>query len=169
MSYGAEERWDRVGKTMFVVGGILVAAAIYGLVNGDDLRGVVMTIAPGALMFAIGWLAIRQRDRIAFGTPPTAIDWFVRVGSAIMIIAVVVVAVVRSSSGPPDATTTISPGSFELPSDVEIGEIPGPNGTPIKSLVRKYRREDCPDTFIPDPQPADPSQPKGRCPPPPIR
>jgi hypothetical protein len=158
--HSAEDRWDRVAKVMLVMGGIVVAAAGYGFATGDDARGAVMTAAPGALMLGIGWMAIRQRDRIIYGTPPTIVDWVARGAGVIGLVLFALGVNARRTEGRhhQEVDTPIV-----IPDDVEIGEIPGPNGTMIKSLVRKSHREDCPESFIADPQPADPNRPTGHC------
>ncbi len=55
-------RWERLASVTFWLGWLFVAIAGYGIFEGDDLGGVVMTLAPGLLCFAMWGFAARRRD-----------------------------------------------------------------------------------------------------------
>jgi hypothetical protein len=58
-----QERWNRVAFGTLCAGIALVVAAVHGLVEGDDARGVVMTLAPAVLALGLWRFACWRRDR----------------------------------------------------------------------------------------------------------
>jgi len=55
--FSTEDRWERIASLLFWTGWIFVAMTAYGIYSRDDWRGVVMTAAPGGVLFALWWLA----------------------------------------------------------------------------------------------------------------
>lgn len=63
----AEERWERVGRILFWMGVFFVAMTAYGVYDGDDLRGLLMTLAPGAFCFGLWQLVSIRLDWLVYG------------------------------------------------------------------------------------------------------
>ena len=63
----AEERWERIGQGLFWTGVIFVGLTVYGIFDGDDIRGLVMTVAPGALCFALWQLVSMRIESLVYG------------------------------------------------------------------------------------------------------
>lgn len=57
-----QERWDRIAQTLLWVGGFFLAFTVYGVVQGEDLRGLIMTIVPGVLLLGLWRVACWRRD-----------------------------------------------------------------------------------------------------------
>ncbi len=68
ISMGAEDRWERIAQGLFWTGWLFVAFTAYGLYSGDDWRGVVMTVAPGAVVFALWYMARARAEYLMSGT-----------------------------------------------------------------------------------------------------
>lgn len=65
---GAEDRWERIAQGLFWTGWLFVAFTAYGIYSGDDWRGVVMTMAPGAAVFALWYMARARTEYLMSGT-----------------------------------------------------------------------------------------------------
>jgi hypothetical protein len=57
-----QERWNNIARVTLWIGLLLAAIAVYGIVQGDDLRSAVMTIIPGLLSLAMWRIACWRRD-----------------------------------------------------------------------------------------------------------
>jgi hypothetical protein len=57
-----QERWDRSAQVLLWGGVLFLALTVYGVVEGDDLRGLIMTIAPGLIMLGLWRVACWRRD-----------------------------------------------------------------------------------------------------------
>ena len=57
-----QERWDRLATGMLWLGGFFLALTVYGVVQGEDVRGLIMTIVPGGLMLGLWRVACWRRD-----------------------------------------------------------------------------------------------------------
>ena len=79
-----EDRWDRIATVLGWTAGLFVLFAAYGIYDGDDWRGIVMTVLPGAVVAGFAYLAARRRDHLIDGTPHT-------LGERIAMIAALVV------------------------------------------------------------------------------
>lgn len=62
-----EDRWERIAQGLFVTGCCLVAATVYGVYSGEDWRGIVMTIAPAALVFGLWYMARERAEALLTG------------------------------------------------------------------------------------------------------
>jgi septum formation topological specificity factor MinE len=65
---GAVDRWERIAQGLFWTGWLFVAFTAYGVYSGDDWRGIVMTLVPGAIVFALWYMARARADYLAAGT-----------------------------------------------------------------------------------------------------
>jgi FtsH-binding integral membrane protein len=57
-----EERWDRIAQGTLFAAGVFVAVTIYGVTQGDDARGLLMTILPGLISLGLWRVACWRRD-----------------------------------------------------------------------------------------------------------
>lgn len=57
-----QERWERVAQVLLWTGVLFLALTVYGVVEGDDLRGLVMTALPGGLLLGLWRVACWRRD-----------------------------------------------------------------------------------------------------------
>lgn len=63
----AEDRWERIAQGMFVTGCLFLVFTAYGIYSGDDWRGVVMTLAPAAIVFGLWYMARARADYLMTG------------------------------------------------------------------------------------------------------
>jgi len=56
----AVSRWERTASVLLWVGILFLIFTAYAIYDGEDLPGIVMTIAPGAFVFAL-WYLVRAR------------------------------------------------------------------------------------------------------------
>lgn len=63
----AEGRWERIAQGLFVTGCLFLVFAAYGIYSGDDWRGIVMTLAPGAIVFGLWYMARARADYLMTG------------------------------------------------------------------------------------------------------
>ncbi len=134
-----EERWERIATVLLWTAVVFVAIAAYGIYDGDDARGIVMTLGPAAVLFALWYLAARRRDQLINGdTSRSVIGWIASGVLCIAGIAYIVVRVVGAAKAPAasvESTQVLDLGS----ADLEVGDIPDPNGSgTIRSLARKH-------------------------------
>jgi hypothetical protein len=82
----AETRWERLATGLFITGCLFVAFTVHGLYSGDDWRGLVMTAAPGAVVFGLWYLARARADYLGYGVePPFAIT---AISAAIIVVGI---------------------------------------------------------------------------------
>jgi len=62
-SSSPQERWHRIALVGMYCGFVFLAASVYGIVDGDDLAGVTMTLLPGVASLGLWRLACWRRDR----------------------------------------------------------------------------------------------------------
>jgi hypothetical protein len=63
MDGGAYARWNRVALGTLCAGLVLIAAAIYGVTDGDDVYGLANTLLPALACLGLWRLAVWRRDR----------------------------------------------------------------------------------------------------------
>ena len=56
----SEERWERIANTLLGISGFFAALTVYGIWNGEGIRGSLMTIIPAVLVFVL-WRVVRAR------------------------------------------------------------------------------------------------------------
>src|SRR5450432_1718170 len=137
MSLGGQARWERITSGLFWTGVVFVVLAGYRVYDGDDFWGVVMTVAPGALCFALWKLISMWLDGIVAGGQRRWIASMVLVGA--LVVAVFGIAAEEEESSEP-AAAYMAPA---LDPDIEIVEVPLADGTMVKSLGRKSHPETC--------------------------
>jgi hypothetical protein len=141
-----EERWERLGNVGLGTAAIFVLATVHGIWTGDDLAGLVMTIVPGVAMFGV-WAYARLRvSQIVEGRSPSIVQRLVSWSLVAAAIAVVALAPRSRSRGNDDDRAGVWQPIY-IGDTVDVGYIPGPDGAPMRSMVRKGEatREGCPD------------------------
>src|SRR5689334_6362883 len=63
-----EERWERITHVLLGVAAMFGVFTVHGIYSHDDWRGLVMTIAPGAVCFGLWYLARARLDYLVGGT-----------------------------------------------------------------------------------------------------
>lgn len=63
MDSGVYERWNRIALTLLCVAVVLVASAVYAVVDGDDTGAIAGSLVPAVLCAALWRVAIWRRDR----------------------------------------------------------------------------------------------------------
>src|SRR5688572_7303598 len=142
----AEQRWERIAQGLFVTGALFVIFTAYGIYSRDDIRGVIMTIVPGAVCFGLWYLARARLDWLVSGVkPPLPIMILSGVigfgGVAFIVIAVLVAPAPHAAARhdqQPIQHLELDRSSFE-----EV-DVPLANGGTIRSLRRKQPTE-CPE------------------------
>ena len=133
----AEERWERIATVLLWTAIAFVALAGYGIYDGDDARGIAMTLVPAAIVFGLWYLATRRRDQIVHGEPTGVIGW---IASGVLVlagIAYIVARVVGSAATSPPIDT--EPTAMVLAATSRPGRFRDPNGSgAMPSLVRKH-------------------------------
>jgi len=137
--YSAEERWHRIAVALFITAGLFGAFTAFELLDHDDWRAVVMTVAPGAIALALGLLAGAARDRVATGRRlplvVRVVSWSI-VGLAALGLAMTILGVGEEPAPSGD-------GMVDLGRQLEVIEVPNPNGSgTIRTLAPRRRSED---------------------------
>jgi hypothetical protein len=93
-----EERWERITNVLLWVAGLFGAFTIYGLYSRDDWRGLVMTIAPGAICLGFWYLARARLDYMVSGASKPLwlkiVSWaFVSFGAVVLVLIVIGISV----------------------------------------------------------------------------
>jgi hypothetical protein len=70
-----EQRWERVIAVTKWLGIVLAAVAAYDVYDGDDVRGMVMTVAPAAACLVTWRLAQARLDRLQSGERGGWLGW----------------------------------------------------------------------------------------------
>jgi len=153
-------RWERIALALLVTGLLFVAFTAYSIYSGEDLAGVVMTVAPGGFVFALWYLVRARIDWLVSGhRPPLP----VLIASGVVAGLGVVVVVLGLASDadqaarrPPIDGTTPAPGLQKMDlSDLEEVDQVQPDGTTIRTLARKHHPPptDCEWKEFPNPSP----------------
>jgi hypothetical protein len=137
----AERRWERISESCLWTSVLFGALTLYGIYEGDDWRGVVMTAAPGALVFGLWYFARARCEYLATGDkPPLPIAI---ASGALAALGLAFLVVTRVAPPPRDDEPrwqTIKIDTAEL----ETVDVPLANGGTVKSLARKQPTS-CPD------------------------
>ena len=140
--FSAEARWERIARFCFWIGclfGVFTANAL--VVERDDWRGVVMTAAPGAIMFALWYLArARAEYLLSAASPPRALAI-----ASTVVIAAGFCALVYHWSHPrviyvDDRTTLERIQGMDL-SDLETVEVETELANGHKAMIKTLRRK----------------------------
>ncbi len=84
ISMSTEDRWERIASGLFWVAWLFVVFTAFGIYSRDDWRGIVMTAAPAAVLFAGWWLARARAEYLMHaGKQPVVL----RVVSTLVIVA----------------------------------------------------------------------------------
>ena len=59
----SHERWEQLAHVTLGIALLFAALTVYGVVNGENLQGLAMTIAPGLLSLGLWRLVVWRRDR----------------------------------------------------------------------------------------------------------
>lgn len=138
--FDPEERWERLAQGLFWTGVIFVALTAYGVYDGDDRWGLVMTIAPGAICFALWQLVSIRLDGLVHGDRGGPIR---KIASWILIgvggLTLIATAAIHPSRRPDPSQM---PSQIRLPDDVEVIDVPAssvgiPGNGNVKTLSRK--------------------------------
>jgi hypothetical protein len=158
LSESAERRWERIILGTKWLGIVLVAVAAYDIYDGDDLAGVVMTIAPAALCLLAWRFAQARLDQLAAGESGGWLGWAatamcVAVGGAVVVLGAL------GATGHVDHAQRDDPAdpgaAVNLPDDVIVQECPTRLASGQVVTIKTLTKGHCmPVDSIP--QPADP-------------
>jgi hypothetical protein len=166
MRLRGEERWERFARGALVIAAIFGVTTLHGIWTGDDLAGLTMTIVPGLAMLGVYAYARLRVKQIVSGQRPhvvqRAVSW-VLITVAIIYVSFIV-AGDRHDRRADHEHAGFTPTSIRI-ENVELGAVPGPDGTMIPSLVPSKRRtrDDCPDRWTEVPHPSTPGRTVGYC------
>jgi FtsH-binding integral membrane protein len=62
MMMSPQERWDRIARAMLMTAGVFLFVTLYDISQGEDARGLIMTILPGLISLGVWRLACWRRD-----------------------------------------------------------------------------------------------------------
>jgi hypothetical protein len=63
MDSGVYERWNRIALTLLCVAVVMVAAAVYAVVDGDDAGAIAGSLVPAVVCLGLWRVALWRRDR----------------------------------------------------------------------------------------------------------
>jgi hypothetical protein len=125
----AEARWERIAHGTKWLGILMLAVAGYDLWDGDDWRGVVMSVAPAAVLLAMWRLAVARLDQLESGEDGGRLRWvatgaLVVVGGAAIGLVVLNVggAVERQDQVDRRAAEVDEPVVWRAPADLDVEE-----------------------------------------------
>lgn len=63
MDSASYARWTHVVRATFCAAVVLIASTLYGVIDGDDARGIAASLVPGLACVGLWRLAVWRRDR----------------------------------------------------------------------------------------------------------